>query len=924
METETIVASTTTAAAMHPPLPITLAKRQSVLDGLILVEKIPAERIKALVKSDLLLQLWSEDFGYDAHKKQIAENYANEKAQLVAYNKYYNSAIGGISVKYGKPKHKWGRAFPYKSLGLSCFRKIVRNTLINDLYYDFDLKNAQPEIIRLLCESNNIPCPIIKRYCADRPALLKQVQDHYGVSRDQAKGLFIRLCFFGTYYGWCAENKIANKAPLEFITLFERELKDIAERAKKENPTLYETARKKKEESGENKENKILGSFFGLYNQEYESRIVEAVLCHLINHTDLMKLAGTTNPVGAYEYDGIKLLKENVDMFEGGLEGVLELLNEKTFELTGFRLEWMNKPFEEVFDLDKWIDQIALDESPDEELVAVVNEIMKAINDSDCGIIETLIKLKPQHYIFSVDKNDGSKGEWYGWNDTRWEKSDAPLKKAIMYNVPEYWCGLMAKWDEKYEDMKFEEGEEPDRNYTLWKKTKMSMVERTYALKSAGGVTACVSVAKTLMANYTLEFDAKEDLFGCENGVLDFAEECFRPYRFDDFITYSCGYDFTPYLLGFKIIDKEGNCREVAEADLTTEFDTAFKLIMETYQQIFPDEELRNYFFKIIATGLSGRAIEKFFVFNGAGRNGKGLTNEFLEKVFGSYFVSVSPTIFSENQKNKSSASANPEIAKLDKKRYIVSKEPQKDAPLHNSVIKDLTGGGNTSARMLYSSKTQVKLCGTNVMECNEKPPFSEAPKDADAERINDILFCALFTGEEDKWDKNTGETNHIYPLDAGLKEKLKSSIPVRNAMLNCLLHNLLMVKAQGYNVDYFKPESVKQRSLAYLQNSYDIHNIFKSLFEKRCEENVAKYMNWKGKEEDDDWTLSKIAGHIRKAPEFYDLPKSKQKEYKAEVIEEFFRKNNFYKSSVYTDTNKHALRMRDWRLKPVEEEEDI
>jgi hypothetical protein len=344
---------------------------------------------------------------------------------------------------------------------------------------------------------------------------------------------------------------------------------------------------------------------------------------------------------------------------------------------------------------------------------------------------------------------------------------------------------------------------------------------------------------------------------------------------------------------------------------------------MDIYGKIFPDEELRNYFFKIIATGLSGRAIEKFFVFNGAGRNGKGLTNEFLEKVFGSYFVSVSPTIFSENQKNKSSASANPEIAKLDKKRYIVSKEPQKDAPLHNSVIKDLTGGGNTSARMLYSSKTQVKLCGTNVMECNDKPPFSEAPKDADAERINDILFGSKFCATEEEWDEKTGETNHIYPLDAGLKEKLKGSVVHRNTMLNILLHNLLMVKAQDYNVDFFKPESVKQRSLAYLQNSYDIHNIFKSLFEKRCEENADKYINWKGKEEDEDWTLSKIAGHIRKAPEFYDLPKSKQKEYKADVIEEFFRKNNFYKSSVYTDTNKHALRMRDWRLKPVEAEED-
>ena len=281
--------------------------------------------------------------------------------------------------------------------------------------------------------------------------------------------------------------------------------------------------------------------------------------------------------------------------------------------------------------------------------------------------------------------------------------------------------------------------------------------------------------------------------------------------------------------------------------------------------------------------------------------------------------MSVSPTIISENQKNKSSACANPEIDKLDKKRYIVSKEPQKDAPLHNSVIKDLTGGGNPSARILYSSKNQVKLCGTNVMEGNEKPPFSEAPKDAAAERINDILFASLFTGEEKRWDITTGET----PLDAGLKEKLKSSISIRNAMLNILLFHLLLVKEQGYNVDFFKPDSVKQRSLAYLQNSYDIHNIFTTLFEKRCEENVDKYLDAKDNPKDEDWTLPKVAQAIRKSHDFFELPKSKQKEYKAEVIEHFFIKNNFYKSSCYNDSNKHAWRMRDWRLKPVEYLED-
>lgn len=899
-------------------LPLTLNKRSSVLDGLTLLEVIPIERIKALLKSGLLLLAWDENYNWEGCDYF---QYKNEKEQLTAYYKLYNKSVNAVSVKYGKPKHKWGRAFPYKSLGLSSIRRVIRNSLINDVYYDFDISNAQPSIIKNLCESNNIPCPIIKEYCADRKRIMAQVAEHYGVSANVAKGLFIRLCFFGSYYGWCIENKITNKEPLQFITLFERELKDIAERAKKENPALYESARKKKETAGENKENKVLGSFFALFNQEYESRIVEAVICYLINHTDLMKVEGSKTPAGAYEYDGIKLLKKNVDAYEGGLEAVVELLNEKTTELTGFKLTWTNKPFEEVYDLTEWIDEVAEDEKPNEELIADMALINDAIKRADCGIAETIMKIQPDHYIYSVSKTDGSKGDWYGWNGNRWERSDAPLRKAIMYEVEKYWEGIMKKWNDLYETMAFEDGEEPDCNYKLWKDTKDAMANRLYQLKTANGIQSVVSVAKTLMANYLLEFDTNPDLFGCENGVIDIVAECFRPYRFNDFVTMSCGYDFKPTEKDFKVIKEDGTEYITGDADFTAEDQASFQFILDTYVKIFPDEELRNYFFKVISTGMSGRAIEKFFVFNGAGRNGKGVTNEFLQVVLGDYFVSVSPTIYSENQKNKSSAAANPEIAKLDKKRYIVAKEPQKDAPLHNSVIKDMTGGGSTSARMLYSSKTDVKLCGTNILECNEKPPFSEAPKDADAERINDILFCAKFCNAKEEWDETTGETNHIYPLDPSLKEELKANH--KNMMLNILLQNLIQVKQANYDVDAFKPESVKQRSLAYLQNSYDIHNIFNSMFERRNEELKDKYQNWKGEPKDEDWTLAKIAQAIRKSNEFFELPKKKQKDYTADAIEEFFCKNNFYKSSIYADTNAHTKRMRDWRRKVVDDAED-
>ena len=77
------------------------------------------------------------------------------------------------------------------------------------------------------------------------------------------------------------------------------------------------------------KDSDAIGSFFALFGQESECRIVETILCHLMSKTELMKIEGTKTPVGAYEYDGIKLLKANVDAYAGGVDEVINLLNGK-------------------------------------------------------------------------------------------------------------------------------------------------------------------------------------------------------------------------------------------------------------------------------------------------------------------------------------------------------------------------------------------------------------------------------------------------------------------------------------------------------------------------------------------------------------------------------------------------------------------
>jgi hypothetical protein len=221
------------------------------------------------------------------------------------------------------------------ALGLTAFSKGVRNTLMKDLYYDFDLKNAQPEIIRNICEANNIKCDKVKEYCKNRPKILQEITDTYDVDVKNAKKLMLRLCFFGTFKGFCDDNNLLRVSASQFILEFQKELQEIAEETRKVNPKLYETARQ---------------TFYALYLQEYEYRIVESVMSHLYQKTEVLNHPlNEKSKICVYEYDGLKLLKENVDKF--GKEKLTQLLNDITYDLTGFRLVWKEKAIEDTFDI---------------------------------------------------------------------------------------------------------------------------------------------------------------------------------------------------------------------------------------------------------------------------------------------------------------------------------------------------------------------------------------------------------------------------------------------------------------------------------------------------------------------------------------------------------------------------------------------
>jgi hypothetical protein len=895
-------------------IPITLIKRSSRLDGFTLLEYLPKERIQALLKSDKLALEWEKPTYVQKFAKQ---NYQNEVQQITAYLSKYNDNYGAMMCKYRKPKHGWGRVHPEKSLGLTSLGFKVRNTLIRDLYYDFDLKNAQVEIIRNICQQNNIPCEMVVDYCDRRSNVLKDISDRYSVSRRAAKKLVLRLCFFGTFWGWCKDNGLSDATETLWITNFIRELKDIAQRLKKKNPVLYESARKSKE--AKRNPNNIVGSFFALYLQEWEVRIVEKVMGWLETSTNVMKHPmKTSRPVAVYEYDGIKLLKENVDKFTGGKKALLQNIIKKTKELTGFDLVWVEKPIEDFHDISHELELVKEDGQEADDLRALIHQMKDRFNDK--GVIETIGEIRPNFFAYS-------KGSWYGWTGSKWLANDTPLKKAIMYDLPKYWDSLLQPYKEK-----FPEGSSTGVVQQLLYGTpsRFGTDGIVHALKSFvnnhlcsnGHINGCVGIGKALLENDELEFDMNPDLLGFNNGVFDICAECFRPARFNDYVTWSCGWDFRPVLKGMKVMDENGTVQEVKE-DLAGDDLEQMNGIQTILKQILPYEDVRHLVLFVLASGLSGRPIEKFFIFNGKGRNGKGLLDEFMKWCLGDYADYVAPVLLCENKRFQSSGAPNPEKAKLHKKRFVVTKEPDKGGLIHNDTMKDLTGGGETQARRCHSNDTRVLLHLTFLMECNEKPGLQDSPTQADAERIVDILFPSFFTSEEDKWD----DAKHIYPKNPLLKGDTWKN-DHKNVFMNTLVSYLLILKNKAkYNIEQYVPDSVKDRSLAYLQESFSIHTMFTTLFERRSEDQSVRdaYKDSNGRRADTDWSLPAIVKVLRKSREFTNMTKRMQssKEMKAAAMKGFFETNPFYKDDVYVNSSSKQILLRGWRLK-VEEADNV
>ena len=139
---------------------------------------------------------------------------------IVINNKYY------LKVRYFS-RCKNGRVYPTKGHSLGSLRRVLRHYLAEDIYYDIDMINAHPNILRCVCLHFNIKCDTLIDYCENREKHIKRIIKNNKTTRDIAKKLFIAIINGGDKHLFLKNHNLKEWKPDKFVDKFDQELQHI-------------------------------------------------------------------------------------------------------------------------------------------------------------------------------------------------------------------------------------------------------------------------------------------------------------------------------------------------------------------------------------------------------------------------------------------------------------------------------------------------------------------------------------------------------------------------------------------------------------------------------------------------------------------------------------------------------------------------
>jgi phage/plasmid-associated DNA primase len=196
--------------------------------------------------------------------------------------------------------------------------------------------------------------------------------------------------------------------------------------------------------------------------------------------------------------------------------------------------------------------------------------------------------------------------------------------------------------------------------------------------------------------------------------------------------------------------------------------------VTELLKTLVPEDRMKSLLSALSLFFYGKNTQEKFIIFKGEGRNGKGLLINLLKMVLGPYYYALPTEVLTEH--SKGAGRACPELAQTKFSRCVMASEPDAKKEIVKTTLNLLTGNDAMTVRQLHKEPFTFIPSFTMGMMCNDIPNISGGINDAIRNRMEFQDFPFTFT--------ETPTQPHHRKIDTGLKERIARDESYRNGLL--------------------------------------------------------------------------------------------------------------------------------------------
>lgn len=415
--------------------------------------------------------------------------------------------------------------------------------------------------------------------------------------------------------------------------------------------------------------------------------------------------------------------------------------------------------------------------------------------------------------------------QWLVWRGHHWEYDIMEERYQGVEAVAEVYLKEAQALKEDLDTARANDNKDEAARIMALRKTYFDRVKR---LRKGSGALACINFSHRIEDPLAIrgdELDRNPWLLAFNNGVVDLRTGKMRDGRPEDYLLKYVPHDW-------KGIDEP--CPHF-DAFINSALDGDPLAGEEERRQ--HREQLTAFVDRVIGYGITGLSTEHIFlVFNGQGRNGKGVLVETLRYVFGSVAGPIPAEMLLDQGRTATPSGPTPHIMALKGLRIAFASETDEGRRFSPGQVKWYSGGDTLKGRDL-NAKTYIDFDPTHllILLTNNLP---HAPGDDFAfwQRLKLIPFLYSFVASPDPAKPNQK------PRDEHLRERLKaeaSGIAARfvRGCLQWQRHGLqpppmVTTATEEYRlgedtITQFVDECCDQGA-TYQQNATEIYDIFK------------------------------------------------------------------------------------------------